>query len=164
MRKIELYSWVLCLSLAVSLVLAHEGQHPEKALKGKQKLKMDKAIKEIGVDYQKNIEPIFKVSCFDCHSSSTSYPWYHGIPGARSMLEKDVSTGREHIEMSGGFPFKGHHTPEQALTGIAYDIDKGKMPPLKYRMMHWKSGLTEKQKQEVEGWVERSLHKLKKIK
>ncbi len=164
MNKTGLYLGVLFLCSAAGFLLAHEGHHPEEVLKGKQKLRMDKAIKEIGVDYQKNIEPIFKVSCFDCHSSTTRYPWYHVVPGVRGLLDDDVSEAREHIEMSDGFPFKGHHTPVQQLTGVAYDIDKGKMPPLKYRVMHWKSGLTEKQKQDVEDWTERSLDKLKEIK
>ena len=148
------------LFLPVFLAWGHEGQHPEKALKGKQKLKWDKAIKEIGLDYQKNVEPIFKVSCFDCHSNSTQYPWYHSIPGIKGMLDKDVSEAKKHLDMSNGYPFKGHGNLESDLKAIAYQVDKGKMPPFKYSLMHRGSVLTDKQKQEIEDWTERGLDKL----
>ena len=160
MCKTSGYSLILCLSLVAGLALAHEGHHPEKALKGKQKQKMDKAVKEIGLDYQRNVEPIFRVSCFNCHSNSTQYPWYHRIPGLKGMIDDDVTEAKKHIDMSNGYPFKGHGNLESDLKAIAYQVDKGKMPPFKYRMMHWKSGLTEKQEQEVEDWTERGLDKL----
>ncbi len=148
------------LTLSVSLVWASDGHHTEKTLKEKPKSKWDRAVQSIGVDYQKNVEPIFKVSCFDCHSGFTSYPWYHSIPGIKGMMDGDVDKAKKNLDMSNGYPFKGNGNLESDLKAITYQVDKGKMPPLKYRVMHWKSGLTEKQKQAIEDWTGRSLDKL----
>jgi hypothetical protein len=131
-----------------------------KTLSKSQDVKLKKAIKDISRDYQEKVEPIFKVSCFDCHSNATHYPWYHVLPGIRGMLDKDISTARKHIDMSDGYPFKGHGSLVSDLKAIAYQVDKGKMPLFKYRVMHPGSVLTEKQKQEIEDWTGQSIDKL----
>lgn len=157
-KRIGLYFGIFFL---VGIGLAHEGYYgEEKHLTRSQQLKLKKAIGAIATDYQTNVEPIFKVSCFDCHSNATRYPWYHGVPGIRGLLDKDVAEARKHLDMSDGYPFGGHGNLESDLKAIAYQVDKGKMPPFKYRMMHPGSGLTDKQRREVEDWVDRSADKL----
>ena len=122
--------------------------------------KMQKAVDLVAGDYQKTVEPLFQVSCFDCHSNATRYPWYHSIPGVGWWIDHDVREARGHLDMSEGFPFRGKGHMKNRLKAIAHLVDTGDMPPLDYRIMHRGSGLTPQQKQAVEDWVQRSLDRL----
>ena len=48
------------------------------------------ATKLINQSYIKTIRPIFKKSCFDCHTSETNYPWYYKLPIAKQLIGHDV--------------------------------------------------------------------------
>lgn len=153
--------FILAFFMANTAPMARAGNSPVgKRPTHSQLVRMKKTVGEIDMDYRGKVEPIFKSSCFDCHSNSTRYPWYHNIPGIKQMIDNDVTEARKHIDMSNGYPFKGHGNLESDLKAIAYQVEKGNMPPTRYRMMHPASGMTKKKKQEIEDWVERSLDKL----
>ncbi len=136
--------------LFLSVGLAHSTGDP----------KLEWAIREIAKDYQAKVEPLFRESCFDCHSSFTRYPWYHRLPVIRGMIDEDIAQARKHLDMSNGFPFQGEVKLKSGLKAIAYQVAQGKMPLFQYRWMHPQSALTDGQKQDIEDWVDRSLDRL----
>lgn len=114
----------------------------------------------INADYLKTVKPTFQKSCFDCHSSSTRYPWYSGLPFAKGLISKDIEEAKSHLDMSKDFPFQGHGSPREDLEAILKALKENSMPPSRYRLMHWGSALSDQEKAAVNDWIERSLRVL----
>jgi hypothetical protein len=127
-----------------------------------QPIDAQRAAREMKINerYQLEIKPVFEKKCFDCHSSKTTYPWYHQLPGIKQYIDNDIDEAREHIDMEQGFPFKSHATPEEDLKAIADDIEDNDMPPLPYKLMHRRAGLTADEKAKVKAWVQFGLEQL----
>ena len=119
------------------------------------------ALERIGHGYASDVQPIFTAKCMDCHSGRGTFPWYHAIPGVKQWLDSDVAESREHLDMSDGFPFKGHGTTEEDLQAIRKDLNEGTMPPLRYRIMHPDSKLTDAELAAVVRWTEEGERLLK---
>lgn len=115
------------------------------------------ALARINADYLQSVKAIFQKSCFDCHSASTRYPWYAGLPIAKGMIESDVREAKEHLDLTADFPFGGHGTPREDLEAIGKEVAEGEMPPFRYRLLHWKNGLSPTDRQAIQEWVQRSL-------
>jgi mono/diheme cytochrome c family protein len=111
-------------------------------------------MKKISEAYLKNVKPIFEKKCFDCHGSTTQYPWYARLPGPKQLIEYDVGEAKKHLDLSPGYPFKSHSTPIKDLQAIRESIKKGEMPPFRYRIMHWGSKLTDEEYEKVRQWTD----------
>lgn len=149
---------LLLILLVPHSLLAHK-DHPHE---DKPTAEVEKKVPpEIISVYDKNVAPIFKASCFDCHSANTKYPWYSKMPFAKGLIEQDVTEAREHMDMTDGFPFKGHGEVQEDLEAIRDSVTSGEMPPLRYRALHWGSGLNSDEQKLVLDWVEKSLAMLK---
>lgn len=114
----------------------------------------------INESYQKDVFSIFKAKCMDCHGEPRKLPWYHALPFAKQIMNDDMNEAKKHLDIREGFPFKGHGTPKEDLEAIAETIKKNEMPPLRYKVMHWSSGVTENEKKIIQAWVEESLKSL----
>ena len=103
------------------------------------------------------IEPILKKSCYDCHSETPHFPWYYKIPGIHGMIDNDIQEARKHLDLSKGFPFGGHHSEEEHLSGIREEVEEGGMPLWTSRMMHWNSRIEGTAQDSVFQWIDSSL-------
>lgn len=110
-------------------------------------------LESINEAYKKDIKPIFQRACFDCHSQSPHLPWYHSLPFVHSMLERDMQEAKVHLDFSDDFPFKGHGSPEEDLEAIANTIKDKSMPPLRYQIMHFGSGLGNEERKTILKWT-----------
>lgn len=109
------------------------------------------------VDEQfKLVRPIFEKACFDCHSNATALPWYASIPGIKQLINGHIEEGREHLDMTDGFPFKGKGQPLEHLADIRSEVEAGAMPLLSYRLMHWSAWLSASEKDSIYAWVDSS--------
>lgn len=111
-------------------------------------------IKKISEGYLRDIKPIFEKKCFDCHGSTTQYPWYAKLPGPKQLIEYDVGEAKKHLDLSADYPFKSHSTPIKDLQAIRESIKNGEMPPFRYRIMHWGSKLTDEEYEKVRQWTD----------
>ncbi len=155
-----LFTW---LSLSFSQqVLAHGGAHdhdPTVPPMPDAEKKADiqaVAMQSMRDDYMAKIEPIFRRKCFDCHSNRTEYPWYSNIPGVRQWIDSDIREAREHLDMSGGFPFTSKHSIDHDLEEIGEEIDESSMPPKSYVFIHAQAEVSEEEKREILDWVTKS--------
>ncbi len=152
--------FIILLSIFSTIVFSHKGEKHKKERTTKE-VSVEE-IKAINSEYVKKIKPTFKRKCFDCHGTVNKLPWYSKIPGPKQIINHDIEEAKKHMDMSEDFPFKGHGTQKEDLESLRNTVDKNTMPPLRYKIMHWKSSLTKKEKKLIENWVEESLLLLSK--
>ena len=126
-------------------------------------LVQDSIYATINNNYQ-TVRYIFKNSCFDCHTDSTKYPWYHVLPFIGGIIDDDITEAKTHLDMSNDFPFGGHATQIDQLAEIREDIKEGKMPILSYRLTHWGLLIEGKKRDSVFQWIDESIKMLKELK
>ncbi len=163
MRTVTLFVATALLSVAV---YAHKDKpHKPEAKVAVPTIEKESAatvLSEINASYLQSVKPIFKVSCFNCHSSQTEYPWYAKLPGAKQLIEKDIRESKEHLDITNDFPFGGHGDgPADDLQAIRDAVVNSDMPPFRYWMMHPSSRLGDDEKKAVTDWIDQSLEKLK---
>lgn len=157
MESLRLFILSVCLTIVSVRSLGHKGINHSQVETAQSPGGQDlKALKEINRLYLIEIKPIFESSCLDCHGSS-KMPWYHYLPIAKGIMDSDVKDAKKHLDMRNDFPFAGHGTPREDLQAIQESIENNEMPPLRYKIMHWSSGLSKKEQQMVKNWVSESL-------
>ena len=104
------------------------------------------------------LAPVMRKGCLDCHSDKTRYPWYHQLPIVKGIIDEDIRDARKHLDMSNGFPFKGHGKPADDLAAIKEEISEGAMPPALYRLLHWSAKPNKAEADSIISWVDRSLN------
>ncbi len=120
----------------------------------------DSTINRINAEYR-SIEPILRKSCYDCHSAHTDYPWYHNLPIVGGMLDDHIKEGREHLDLTDGFPFGGEDDQAELLADMRKEIEAGDMPLLGYRLMHWGTLIEGARRDSVFNWIDRTLNVLR---
>ncbi len=103
------------------------------------------------------VEPIFKRSCYDCHSDQGRLPWYSNLPLVKRIIESDIKNARKHLDMTNGFPFGGHGLPADDLAEIREVVEDGEMPLFTYLILHWNARLSDSAKDSIYTWVDTSL-------
>ncbi len=111
------------------------------------------AINVINNRYLRDVKPIVKRTCFNCHSDQTRYPSYYVIPGVKQFIDWDIRSARKHIDMSSDFPFKGHGTPLKDLKAVQKEVEEGDMPPFYYTILHWADRPTPDEVQVIVRWA-----------
>ena len=94
---------------------------------------------------------LFFETCRDCHSNETEWPWYTGIAPVSWLVQHDVDEGREHFNVSewGRERNEGDEAAEV--------LEEGEMPPWFYLPAHPEARLTEAEKAELIGGLERTF-------
>jgi len=115
--------------------------------------KKDSVFALINERYQP-VKPILENSCFDCHSQSTDYPWYHIIPIIGGMIDDDIAEGLSYLDMSHDFPFAGKKDGLKLLAEIKEEIEEEEMPPSGYRMLHWGKLIEGDQRDSLFVWID----------
>ena len=78
---------------------------------------------------------LMKNACYDCHSNSTSYPWYSKISPLSFWIQGHVDHGKENLNFSDWTTYsikKKKHKLEECVE----EVEKGKMPLKSYTWMH----------------------------
>jgi len=119
----------------------------------------DSLYSVINTGYQR-VEPIFRRGCYDCHSIQTDYPWYHSLPLVKGFLDDHIKEGREHLDLTDGFPFKGKKQRADDLFEIKEVLLEGEMPLWSYKLMHWGAAPDDVEIDSIMAWVDESLQLL----
>jgi hypothetical protein len=114
-------------------------------------------------DKMVSLNPVLKRACYDCHSNQTVFPWYYKLPIIKGIIDEDITEAKKHLDMSSGFPFKGHGKPADDLLAIRNVILNKDMPPLRYRMLHWDAKPTDVESDSIINWIDFGLKELANI-
>jgi hypothetical protein len=89
-----------------------------------------------------NVEAILKRSCNDCHSNTTSYPWYSQISPVSWFLNNHIEEGRGELNWSvwNTYPAK---KKDRKLDEVCEQVKTGEMPLPSYLWIHRDAALSE---------------------
>ena len=83
----------------------------------------------------KQVDAILAVSCYDCHSNKTEYPWYSEIQPMAWLMDKHIKDGKEKLNFD-ELPSYGSRRLNSKFTQIITQIEQDKMPLTSYLWMH----------------------------
>jgi len=159
--KIKFSIMVMALAFVSFPALPHLGEVHDETMGEMEQVPLSEKrienLKLINEKYLEKVKPIFSQKCLSCHGELSAYPWYYAVPGVKQLLDYDIRTAQKHMDMKNDFPFGGHGSPLDDLEALKKSVQKNTMPPLRYKMLHWSSSLTEAEKEIVLGWIDKSL-------
>jgi hypothetical protein len=99
-----------------------------------------------------DVQQVLKVSCYDCHSNNTYYPWYFQTQPVAWFLDDHIINGKRHLNFS---EFANYSLRKQykKLEEIGKEVKSGGMPLTSYTFIHRNAILSENQKNAIENWV-----------
>lgn len=103
------------------------------------------------------------VSCYDCHSNHTNYPWYSYIQPIGFWLNGHIKDGKRHLNFS-DFAKYDLKRKKKKLDETAELVEQDLMPLESYLIIHKDASLSEIQKTAIIAWVKSSLNALDSVK
>ncbi|WP_166964795.1 heme-binding domain-containing protein [Yeosuana marina] len=103
-------------------------------------------------DPPENVKAILKVSCYDCHSDFTRYPWYNHITPVNYWLADHIKDGKKHLNFSnwvGNSTKRKDHKMEEFIKMV----ENKWMPMDSYTWIHTDAKLSDAQIKEVVDWA-----------
>jgi hypothetical protein len=101
-------------------------------------------------------------SCGNCHSEKTKWPWYSYIPPVSSIIENDVITARQHMNLSVWQAYTSARQIE-ILSEIAPLVRNHIMPPKRYLALHPEAKLTDVEIGQIITWAHKERRGLTEI-
>ena len=95
-----------------------------------------------------NVAAILKVSCYDCHSNNTRYPWYSVLQPGAWFMAQHIKKGKEELNFD-EFNNYSKRRKKAKIKSIISQIEKDEMPLKSYRMMHGNARLSADEKKEL---------------
>lgn len=95
-----------------------------------------------------NVAAILKVSCYDCHSNNTRYPWYSVLQPGAWFMTRHIKKGKEELNFN-EFNNYSKRRKKAKIKSIISQIEKDEMPLKSYRMMHGNARLSADEKKEL---------------
>jgi hypothetical protein len=89
-----------------------------------------------------------QVSCYDCHSNNTRYPWYNKIQPVTWLLEDHIKEGKAELNFSEWGSLSSRRKTSK-LRSIIKQIEQNEMPLSSYTLMHRKALFSEEERQGI---------------
>lgn len=95
-----------------------------------------------------NVAAILKVSCYDCHSNNSRYPWYSELQPGAWFMAQHIKKGRDELNFD-EFNNYSKRRKKAKIKSIISQIEKDEMPLRSYRIMHGNARLSADEKKEL---------------
>lgn len=99
-----------------------------------------------------DVQQILKVSCNDCHSNTTYYPWYSKIQPMAWFLDNHIVEGKNELNFS-TFATYSARRRYRKFEEIIKEVKDGDMPMFSYTLIHRDAVLNTDQKLTLENWA-----------
>jgi mono/diheme cytochrome c family protein len=97
------------------------------------------------------VEKLAADSCADCHSNTTTWPWYSKIAPGSWLIQHDVNEGRTRLNWS---------EPCGEADDVREVVSEGEMPPIQYKLIHANARLSKKEQAQLADGLAQSLNSL----
>jgi hypothetical protein len=98
------------------------------------------------------ISKLLRVSCYDCHSNQTKYPWYSYVQPAGWILQEHVDEGKAELNFS-NFGKLSSRMKRTKLKSMASQIENDEMPLTSYTLIHRDAVLSKKDKKTLTDYL-----------
>ena len=109
-----------------------------------------------------SVKQILKVSCYDCHSNSSHYPWYDNIQPVAWVLSDHILEGKKELNFS-EFANYSINRRYKKFKEIQKQIKEDEMPLFSYTIPHRDAVLSPAQKITLIDWATNSMHEMEAI-
>jgi hypothetical protein len=100
-----------------------------------------------------DVQKILEVSCYDCHSNNTHYPWYTNIQPVGWWMQNHVNEGKHRLNFN-EFTTYNEKQKDRKMKGVAESVENGSMPLPSYLIIHKDAKLSDDQKKRLIQWAE----------
>tara|TARA_R110001592_G_scaffold53336_1_gene163555 strand:+ start:495 stop:947 length:453 start_codon:yes stop_codon:yes gene_type:complete len=100
----------------------------------------------------KKIQDKLQVSCYDCHSNNTAYPWYNKIQPVAWFLEDHVKNGKAELNFSEWGSLSSRRKASK-LRSIIKQIESGEMPLDSYTLIHKDAKFSREETNEIINFI-----------
>jgi len=118
------------------------------------------------------VEAILRVSCYDCHTNETRWPWYSYVAPVSWWIADHVHSGQRHLNLStwadlqpragrNGQTMSVVQYKRKLLGNMETSIQEGQMPISSYLIIHHDARMSPQQYQEVAAWLDSEMGKQK---
>ena len=106
-----------------------------------------------------DVMEILKVSCYDCHSNTTYYPWYSKIQPVAWFLDDHIIEGKKELNFSefASYPIYRQY---KKYKEIGKQIKEDEMPLFSYTVIHSDAVLNADQKLLIQNWAANSMKEM----
>lgn len=94
------------------------------------------------------VEKSLQVSCYDCHSNNTDYPWYSKIQPSAWYLEDHIKNGKKELNFN-EWGNLSDRRKNSKLRSIIKQIENGEMPLDSYSLIHRDAIFSKEEKEAV---------------
>lgn len=129
----RLYSLAILLAGPVVFLVWGVMQEPPRNPEVRSELTM-----EANLAVPPRVGDLLRRACYDCHSSTTRWPWYSTVPPVAGLIQDDVKHGRAVLNFSewATGPGKSPARAATALTAACAAVRQGEMPKPPYLLLH----------------------------
>lgn len=99
------------------------------------------------------VNKTLQVSCYDCHSNNTQYPWYNKVQPLAWFLEGHIKKGKEELNFSEWNSLSNRRKTSK-LNSIIKQIESGEMPLISYTFIHKDKKLSELESKQIIKYME----------
>ena len=99
-----------------------------------------------------NIKNKLQVSCYDCHSNNTKYPWYNKIQPVAWFLEEHIKDGKKELNFS-EWESLSNRRKASKLRSIIKQIESGEMPLNSYTLIHKDAKFSKEETNEIINFI-----------
>ena len=89
-----------------------------------------------------------QVSCYDCHSNNTDYPWYSKIQPSAWYLEDHIQEGKDELNFNEWAEYSDRRKNSK-LRSIISQIEEDEMPLDSYTLIHKDAILSDEDKRMI---------------
>jgi len=98
------------------------------------------------------IQDILKVSCYDCHSNNTRYPWYWQIQPVSWYMNGHIADAKRDLNFS-AFASYAIRKQYKLFDNINKEVKNGDMPLGSYTLIHRDAILSDTQRLLITNWA-----------
>lgn len=103
-----------------------------------------------------DVQQLLKVSCYDCHSNTTHYPWYSKVQPVAWLLNNHIVEGKKELNFSefANYPIYRRY---KKFKEIQKQIKEDEMPLFSYTLLHRNAELQAEQKLSIINWAAKAM-------
>lgn len=101
-----------------------------------------------------------QVSCYDCHSNNTQYPWYNKVQPVAWFLEGHIKEGKAELNFNEWDSYSNRRKTSK-LKSIISQIKDDEMPLASYTFIHKDANLSNSEKTLIIDYMNNLKEKLK---